>query len=442
MRNLSAFKLAINSTSKGIFTVGLFISMFTMLLVMLAPEPLQQLNRMSYDLMLRRLGGNPPNSNVLIVDVDEPSLARYGQWPWPRHLVAQLLNIVRDGNPDAVGVDILFAEPDRSSLKFVNKELKAGFGTELDIANLPPELVDHDWALSRTLHRGSFYLGVMFRFGEGIKIHEKLPDSQLGIVHVSRKGEGEQSFPIANSVVAAIPQLAVSADGLGFVNAVPDADGVIRRVPLFIRYGDALYPSLALTTYMRFIQSKTVVTESDSQGLISIKAGDALIPVDKQGFVFLRFRGPSKTYPYISAADVLDGKISQDIFNRKIVFVGSSAEGLRDIHTTPFDLRFSGVEIHATMVGALLDHDFISVPTWSTGVQAVGALFAKLLALAMVFWFSTWATGLALFCFFNFYSGRFSNPTRKLPGVYFAGSNHARLYFLLDSANFNTSSPR
>jgi HD-GYP domain-containing protein (c-di-GMP phosphodiesterase class II) len=351
---------------------------------------------------LRRLGGNPPNSNVLIVDVDEPSLARYGQWPWPRHLVAQLLNIVRDGNPDAVGVDILFAEPDRSSLKFVNKELKAGFGTELDIANLPPELVDHDWALSRTLHRGSFYLGVMFRFGEGIKIHEKLPDSQLGIVHVSRKGEGEQSFPIANSVVAAIPQLAVSADGLGFVNAVPDADGVIRRVPLFIRYGDALYPSLALTTYMRFIQSKTVVTESDSQGLISIKAGDALIPVDKQGFVFLRFRGPSKTYPYISAADVLDGKISQDIFNRKIVFVGSSAEGLRDIHTTPFDLRFSGVEIHATMVGALLDHDFISVPTWSTGVQGVGALMAALLALAMVLWFSTWATGLALFCFIIF----------------------------------------
>jgi len=399
MRSLSIFKHFTISTSKGILTVGLFMGVVAALLVMLAPEPLQQLNRMSYDLMLRRLGEKPPHPNVLIVDVDEPSLARYGQWPWPRHLVAQLLSIVRDGKPDAVGIDILFAEPDRSSLISVNKDLKTGFGTELDISSLPPEMVDHDWALSRTLHRGSFYLGVMFRFGERFKMKEELPSSRLGITHVSRKSEGAQPFPIANSVVAAIPQLAVSADGLGFVNAVPDSDGVIRRVPLFIRYGGTLFPSLALTTYMRSRQSKTVVTESDSQGLISIKAGDALIPVDKQGFVSLRFRGPSKTYPYISAADVLEGKISQNIFNRKIVFVGSSAEGLRDIHPTPFDRRFSGVEVHATMAGALLDHDFISVPSWNTGVQGVGALIAALLALTIVLRFSTWATGLTLFCF-------------------------------------------
>ena len=399
MRYLSIFKHFTISTNKGILTVGLFMGLFAALLVMLAPEPLQQLNRMSYDLMLRRLGEKPPNPNVLIVDVDESSLARYGQWPWPRHLVAQLLNIVRDGKPDAVGIDILFAEPDRSSLKFVNKDLKTGFGTELDISNLPPEVVDHDWALSRTLYRGSFYLGVMFRFGERFKIKEELPSSRLGITHVSRRGEGVQSFPIANSVVAAIPQLAVSADGLGFVNAVPDSDGVIRRVPLFIRYGGTLYPSLALTTYMRFGQSETVVTESDSQGLISIKAGDALIPVDKQGFASLRFRGPSKTYPYISAADVLDGKISENVFNRKIVFVGSSAEGLKDIHTTPFDRRFSGVEVHATMAGAILDHDFISIPAWTNGMQGVGALLAVLLALTIVLRFSTWVTGLTLLGF-------------------------------------------
>ena len=124
--------------------------------------------------------------------------------------------------------------------------------------------------------------------------------------------------------------LAVSGDGLGFVNAVPDSDGIIRRVPLFIRYGGTLYPSLALTTYMRSRNSETVMVQSDSQGLISIKAGDTFIPVDKHGFASLRFRGPSKTYTYISAAEVLDGKISPDIFNQKIVFVGSSAEGLRD----------------------------------------------------------------------------------------------------------------
>ena len=399
MRYLSAFKQTSISTSKGILTVGLFMGVLAALLVMLAPEPIQQLNRMSYDLMLRRLGEKSPHPNVLIVDVDEASLTRYGQWPWPRHLVARLLDIVRDGKPDAVGIDILFAEPDRSSLISVNKDLKTDFGTELDISNLPPEVVDHDWALSRILHRGSFYLGVMFRFGEKFKVKEELSSSRMGITYVSKKGEGIQPFPVADSVVAAIPQLAISADGLGFVNAVPDPDGVIRRVPLFIRYGGTLYPSLALTTYMRSSQNEAVIIKSDSQGLVSIKAGEAFIPVDKQGFASLRFRGPSRTYPYFSAADVLDGRISQDIFNRKIVFVGSSAEGLRDIHTTPFDRRFSGVEVHATMAGALLDHDFISVPTWNTGVQGVGALVAALLALTVVLRFSTWATGLTFFCF-------------------------------------------
>ncbi len=375
------------------------MGVFAAMLVMLAPEPLQQINRMSYDLMLCRLGEKPPNPNVLIVDVDEASLTRYGQWPWPRHLMARLLNILRDGKPDSVGIDILFAEPDRSSLKLVNKALKIDSGTELDISNLPLEVVDHDWALSRTLRRGSFYLGVMFRFGKRGTIKEELPISHLDITYVSRKGEGVQPFPVADSVIAAIPQLAISADGLGFVNASPDLDGVTRRLPLFIRYGGTLYPSLALTTYMRSRHSETVVIESDSQGLISIKAGDALIPVDKQGFVSLRFRGPSKTYPYISAADVLDGKISENVFNRKIVFVGSSAEGLNDIHTTPFDRRFSGVEVHATMVGAILDHDFIFIPAWTTGVQGIGALLAVLIALTIVLRFSTWGTGLTLFGF-------------------------------------------
>ena len=212
----------------------------------------------------------------------------------------------------------------------------------------------------------------------------------------NRNGEGVQPFPVADGVVAAIPQLAASADGLAFVNAVPDEDGVLRRVPLFIRYGDALHPSLALAAYMRSRQSETVVIASGPEGLLSIKAGEAIIPVDRQGFVALRFRGPSGTYPHISAADVLDGKVSQGVFSRKIVFVGSSAEGLKDTHATLFDRRLSGVEVHATMVGAILDRDFISLPSWTTGVQGVAAFFAVLLALTIVLRFSTWTTGLTL----------------------------------------------
>ncbi len=313
MRFLSVFKHSPQRTSKGILAVGLFLCVFSAILVMLTPEPLQKLDRIAYDLMLHRLGEKPHNPNVLIVDVDEASLSRYGQWPWPRHLVARLLDTVRDGKPDSVGVDILFAEPDRSSMQFVNMDLKAYFDMELDISGLPPEVVDHDWALSRTLHRGTFYLGLMFRFGEGNTIQADVPDSRLAVTHVSRMGDGVQPFPVADGAVVAIPQLATAADGLGFVNAVPDSDGVLRRMPLFIRYGGNLYPSLALAAYMQSRQNETVVIASGPEGLVSIKAGKTLIPVDRQGFVALRFRGPSGTYPHISAADVLDGKISREV---------------------------------------------------------------------------------------------------------------------------------
>jgi adenylate cyclase len=399
MRYLSAFKHSPQRTGKGILAVGLFLGVFAAMLVMIAPEPLQKLDRIAYDFMLHRLGEKQHNPKVLIVDVDEASLSRYGQWPWPRHLVARLLDSVRDGKPDSVGVDILFAEPDRSSMKFVNKDLKAYFDTELDISGLPPEVVDHDWALSRTLNRGSFYLGLMFRFGDWNTLQEDLPDSHLAVAHVSRMGDEVQPFPAADGAVVAIPQLATAADGLGFVNAVPDSDGVLRRMPLFIQYGGTLQPSLALAAYMHTRQNETVVIASGPEGLISIKAGEISIPVDRQGFVALRFRGPSGTYPHISAADVLDGKISRDVFSGKIVFVGSSAEGLKDTHATLFDRRLSGVEVHATMAGAILDRDFITIPAWTTGVQGVVAFFAVLLSLTIVLRFSTLATGLTMFGF-------------------------------------------
>ncbi len=383
----------------GVLITGVVMAVLTAVLVMLSPKPFRQLDRMSYDYMLRGLGDKAPNTSVLVLDVDEASLARYGQWPWPRHLVARLLGVVRDGEPDSVGIDILFAESDRTSLGKVREELKSSFGVELDLKNLPKEIVDNDWALSQTLLRDSFYLGVMFLFGKEAAASVELPDNWLQIVQVNRKGEGAAFIPTADGVVTTITALMRSADGTGFVNVVPDSDGVIRRAPLFIRHDGTLYPSLALAACMRSWNSKRVVVESGSAGIRSIRAGETFIPVDRYGNIVIRFRGPSGTYTSISAADVLDGKISPDTFHRKIVFVGSSAEGLKDTHPTPLDRRFSGVEVHASIAGAILDQDFIAVPAWTTGAQGVVAFFVVLLALTVVLRLSTWAAGVMLFGF-------------------------------------------
>lgn len=363
------------------------------ILVVLDLEPLRQFDRITYDFMLRKLGEKHSNPKVLVVDVDEASLARYGQWPWSRDTVAQLLDVIRNGKPDFVGIDILFAEPDRTSLRVLREELQTGFGIRLDLTNLPREMIDHDWSLARTLASGPFSLGIMFRFGPGAVMDVQLPYPSIRTVQVTRKGGGVPPFPVADGLVTVLPQLISAANGLGFVNVQSDPDGVIRRAPLLIQYNDILYPSLALLAGMRSMKSETVIVESGPWGIESLQIGNTTIPVDRQGNIVVRYRGPARTYTTVSAEAILGGMVPPEIFNGKVVFLGASAEGLMDNHPTPFDRRFPGIELHATVAGAILDQDFITVPAWANGAKGMGIFLAILLALATIVRCSTLAIG-------------------------------------------------
>ncbi|MEE4134548.1 MAG: CHASE2 domain-containing protein, partial [Desulforhopalus sp.] len=171
---------------RGLLVLGIFISTVMVSLAFGTPGPLRQLERIAYDLLLRSLDEKPPHSAVLVVDIDESSLARYGQWPWPRYLVGDLLKLIRDGQPGAVGVDILFPEADRHSLRMVNQTLQKEFSLEFDLAGLPEQLVDHDWALAQVLQRGSFFLGGLFLFEKGRAANVFLPERTMGITRIGR----------------------------------------------------------------------------------------------------------------------------------------------------------------------------------------------------------------------------------------------------------------
>ena len=394
--------LSSGNRRKTVLIVGVVMAILAAGLIVLDLEPLHQLDLITYDLMLRKLGKKPANPKVMVVDVDEASLARYGQWPWSRDLVARLLDGIRDGKPDFVGIDILFAEPDRTSLRLLSKELKADFGIPLDLTNLPPETIDHDWSLARTLSSGPFSLGVMFRFGPGAAADVQLPYPSIRTIQVTRKGGGGTPVPVADGLVTVLPQLISAANGLGFVNVQPDRDGVIRRAPLLIRYNDILYPSLAVLAGMRSIKSEAVILETGPGGILSLHVGNATIPADRHGNIVVRYRGPSRTYTTISAEAVLGGKVSPEIFNGKVVFLGASAEGLMDNHPTPFDRHFPGVELHASVAGSILDQDFIAMPPWANGAKGVVIFIVILLALAAIVRFSTLVIGGIFFGFLLF----------------------------------------
>ncbi len=274
MRGPLVFKHSYDSrTTKNVIITGVILALFAAVFVMLDMGPLRQLDRISYDLMLRKLGEKPTHPSVLLVDIDEASLARYGQWPWPRHIVARMLDIIGEDEPDSVGIDILFAEQDRTSLRLVSEKLRSDFGVDLDLSNLPPEAIDNDKALARSLRKGPFSLGVMFQFGERAIIDPELPDSTIQTIQVSHKSEQISHYPVAEGVVTTIPELTSAAEGLGFVNVLKDPDGVVRRAPLFIKHDETLYPSLALIACLRSQKRDRVILESNAEGMVSIRVG-------------------------------------------------------------------------------------------------------------------------------------------------------------------------
>jgi adenylate cyclase len=193
----------------------------------------------------------------------------------------------------------------------------------------------------------------------------------------------EHSLQSAPSAVPPLPVLRGKAP-LGFINVAPDADGIVRKAPLLIRVGEAVHPSLALRSLMLALGSKNLIVRSGPYGPESVRVGQWTVPVNAQGAVHIPFIGPSGTYPYISAADVLRKKVPLEALQGRIAFVGTSAPGLLDIRAMPFDSVYPGVEIHATVVDTILTGNAVSVPPWTPAAQVLG-IFASGLMAALAF---------------------------------------------------------
>ena len=381
---------------RSVTLAGMLLAVIFAAMVLGSPDWLRKLDFASYDIMIRTLNAPTPNPGVAVVDIDQKSLTRFGQWPWPRHLVARLLLDIARSEPAAVGLDVLFAEPDRTSVVRVREELREYFGLDLDISVVPPELRDNDVLLAEVVGAGEFLPGVMFRF-EGDEQPTLLPLPGVTTGRLDRPGAPQSlNLPRATSAVPMIPGLLRVATGVGFVNSLPDDDGVIRRSQLYIGFGDRLYPSLALATVMRATGRGAAVLESDGTGITAVQLGRLSIPVDGQGSMLLRYSGPGGTYTAYSASDILEGTVGADELRGKVLFVGSSAEGLMDRHATPFDRVYPGVEIHATAAGAMLRGDFLRLMPFDGWSQVLAVVLGTLLMTLVIRRFSPVYCALAL----------------------------------------------
>lgn len=363
------------------------------------PPALDRLRDIAFDGYQRIKPRVPPDDMpVRIVDIDEAALAEYGQWPWPRTLLATLVQKLVEKGAAVIAFDVIFAEPDRSSIGRVVRSLPLDDQTR-EMRRLAEKFPDNDEIFATAIGNAPVVTG----FGFDLKGGSRPPRRFAGLAHNSGEKDARsvpaliaQFIPQQAGAVTTIDVLEAAAKGNGSVT--PDVrTAVVRRVPMLFRLAgqrdEDLFPALALET-LRVVQgaSTYLVRWSGAQafrsfgertGMGGVRVGNVSIDTDGRGRVILYDSG-HLTSRFVSARDVLNGTVPAEKLEAHIVFVGTSAVGLQDLRATPIEESVPGVEVHAQVVEQILSQTLLHRPDYADGAEflylaAIGLLFVLLL---------------------------------------------------------------
>lgn len=352
--------------------LGLLLPVFSVLLglglLIADPPPMQTLRNNVFDQYQRWHPRNYAEVPVRIVDIDEESLHRLGQWPWPRIRLAELVERLKAAGVAATGFDVLLAEPDRTSPKFMAELWRLEGATRQAIGRLP----DHDQMLARSLDRADMVLGFVLQREAANAAQAAAAVLQRPFRYISSGEEPTRQINRFGAVIKALPELESVVAGNGALNFVADSDGIVRRVPLVFDLAGEPLPSLA-AELLRVAQGERnyVLKAADGGGrLAEIRIGDYQIPTTAEGEVWLHYTVPVAER-YLPAWKVLAGEVPPDRLAGHIVLIGSSAQGLMDLRFTPLGGIMPGVEAHAQTIEQILSGHLLVRPTWAKAVEAM-----------------------------------------------------------------------
>jgi len=373
---------------------GLAASVLMVSLFAAQPTFLTFLDYKLYGQFLRQYHDSNATDVPVVIDIDEKSLKELGQWPWPRYRVAMLLKYLQAYGASAVATDIIFAEPDRTSPDILQKQLKREMNIDIKIDGLPPALADNDLLLAQNLKTGPFVLGFDFKAGEVPQEGNSYGSTDcfirpitVSVLTTSPDAPSPHDVLFkATDAICPLPVLATAVNRTGFITIAPDKDSVYRRVPLLFSWNGRFYPSLALAALMQATGLKSPVIKMGPGGVESFRFGNVVIPVDGRGRMLINYRGPMKTFRYISAVDVLNRKLKPGELMGKICFIGTSASGLKDIRATPLDPGYPGVEAHCTIVDNILSKQFLNTPNWAKELELLVMLAVGLITTLLLVW--------------------------------------------------------
>ena len=361
---------------------GFITSLFFVVIYLIGPSFISSLNYKITDFIMAGSDQRPISGSLVIIDLDEKSLAKYGQWPWPRNKLGRILQKTKEEGAKSIVLDMILAEPDRTSPVRLQEDVRRDPGYNVDIQNIPASYDNHDSYLAEILAQGPFVLGYEFLFNPGLNDGKKQPHP-LNVIRVKRNetNKADQYFE-AFGVVNNLELFSDAVSFSGFLNATPDKDGILRRMPLLIKYKGEIFPSLSLAALMQFEERTSVQIRTEKNGSQVVQVGKKRIPIDHYGNILLDFNALAQPFPRVSVCDLLEGIFPKDTLRDKIVLIGSSASGLKPIFQTSGDPVFSHVAIHSHMLETLMSGVFPvrreNFPLWEGGGSLLLALLFSL----------------------------------------------------------------
>ena len=364
-------------------------------------------NRLIYDTHLASTLPTGKRTDVVVLDIDERSLASTdrGRWPWNRKVLSELVERVFDEyGAKVVAFDVIFAEPDKSSglevlRELAKKQLANNSEFNKALSNIEGDL-DYDGRFEESLMSYPVVLGYYFAFGDQTQKAGALPPTALLVPDSARSQF--ISAPGYGGNLEAFEEVAIAS---GHFSPIVDVDGLVRRVPVFVQHDGGLYQSLSLATVrvaraleqsgggsikvpaLVFLDGAgNEVSPGDGALIESILVDGKVVPIDRDGTLLVPYAGPGKSFKYLPAIDVFEGKVEKAELEGKIVIVGTTAPGLLDLRATPLDGIYPGVEVHANLISSLLDYpgsgQIRHTPHYAEVVLAGLTLLLGLLALA------------------------------------------------------------
>ena len=320
--------------------IGLLLALILAALYLVRPEFVDHLQSRMTDAIVAAGPATTPSGGIVVVSIDEPSLAAWGQWPWPRSQMARLLDGLARRGARSIALDFIMAEPDRRSA-------------------VSPD--GDDAILAACLAAGPFVLGYEFRF-DGLRSgNAACPARPLDIVSVRRPSQATDTLRLyqASGIIDNTPVIREAAAQAGFLNGIADSDGRLRRLPLLIDCGGHRYPNLALAALLPTVRPQPPVLQQSPVGQCRLVLKPYTIPIDENGNLRITFGPPSARLTRIAADRVLTGRLDAAEIRGRVVLVGLEASGLAPVYRTPAGDTVSAVAVHAHAIDTMLGGNYI-----------------------------------------------------------------------------------